>query len=191
MQYADDTELFVTDDESINQIFFELKCYKTATGAKVNVEKTEGLWPGSWKGRQDRPYNCKWTSGKVNVLGLWLGNQDTSGDIFNELYTKIKLNLAFWKGRNLSLIGRVRVINIYILSRLWYRTEIFSVPKNLLTEIEKDILHFIWKKKKHEINKQLLMSCEILGTFKGDYIGLEVFRADADMLKPKVVDPLY
>ena len=30
---------------------------------------------------------------------------------------------------------------------------------------------------------------EILGTFKGGYIGLEVFRAD--MLKPKVVDPFY
>ena len=50
--------------------------------------------------------------------------------------------------------------HLYILSRLWYRTEIFSVPKNLLTEIEKDILDFVWKKKKHEINKQLLMSCE-------------------------------
>ena len=39
MQYADDTELFVTDDESINHIFFELKFYETTTGAKVNVEK--------------------------------------------------------------------------------------------------------------------------------------------------------
>ena len=27
--------------------------------------------------------------------------------------------------------------------------------------------------------------------FKEDYIGLEVFRADADMLKLKVVDPFY
>ena len=91
MQSADDTELFVTDDESINQIFFELKCYETASGVKVNVEKTEGLWLGLWKGRLDRPYSCKWTSDQVKVLGLWLGNQDTSGDIFNELYTKIKL----------------------------------------------------------------------------------------------------
>ena len=32
---------------------------------------------------------------------------------------------------------------------------------------------------------------EILGTFKGGYIVLEVFRANADMLKPKVVDPFY
>ena len=165
------------------------------------------------------------------MSGLWLGNQEISGDIFNELYTKIKITLAFWKGRNLSLIGRVKVINIYILSRLWYRTEIFSVPKNLPTEIERDILDFVWNKKKQGINKQLLMSCEsngglqkvdiqskigaqhlswlakvlklhyddfnrkiadeILGIFKGYYIGLEVFRADADMLKPKVVDQFH
>ena len=97
------------------------------------------------------------------MSGLWLGNQDTSVDIFNELYTRIKIKLAFWKGRNLSLIVRVRVINIYILSRLWYRTEIFSVPKNLLTEIESDKLDFVWNKKKHEINKQLSMSCESNG----------------------------
>ena len=32
---------------------------------------------------------------------------------------------------------------------------------------------------------------EILGTSKGGYIRLEVFRADADMLKPKVVDPFF
>ena len=54
MQYADDTELFVTDDESINQIFFKLICYETATGAEVNVKKIEGFWRGSWKERQDR-----------------------------------------------------------------------------------------------------------------------------------------
>ena len=56
--------------EPINQIFFELKCYETATGAKVNVEKTDGLWLGSRKGRQYRLYNCKLTSDKVKVLGL-------------------------------------------------------------------------------------------------------------------------
>ena len=59
------------------------------------------------------------------------GQSNTSGDIFNELYTKIKIKLAFWKGRDLFLVGRVKVINIYILSRLWYRAEIFFVPKNL------------------------------------------------------------
>ena len=92
MQYADDTEPFATDDESINQIFFQLKCYETATGAKVSVEKPKGLWLSSWKGRQDRPY-CKWISDKVKVLELWMGNQDTSEDTY-ELHTKIKTKLA-------------------------------------------------------------------------------------------------
>ena len=32
-----------------------------------------------------------------------------------------------------------------------------------LKEIERDILDFVWNKKKHEINKQLLMSCESNG----------------------------
>ena len=39
MQYADDTELLVTDDESINQIFFELKCYEAGTGEKSMLKK--------------------------------------------------------------------------------------------------------------------------------------------------------
>ena len=53
MQYVDVTELFVTDDESINQIFFELKCYETATGTKVNVEKKQRAY-GLVHGKEDK-----------------------------------------------------------------------------------------------------------------------------------------
>ena len=52
MQYVDDTELFVTDDESINQILFELKRYETATRAKVNVEKQRAY--GLVHGKEDK-----------------------------------------------------------------------------------------------------------------------------------------
>ena len=31
--------------------------YEKATGVKINVEKTEGLWLGSWQKRTDRPFN--------------------------------------------------------------------------------------------------------------------------------------
>ena len=40
-------------------------------------------------------------------------------------------------------------------------------------------------------NSNRKIADEILGTLKGDYIELKVFRADADMLKPKVIDPFY
>ena len=45
MQYADDTKLFVTDDESINQIFFELKCHETESKCRKK-QRAYGLVHG-------------------------------------------------------------------------------------------------------------------------------------------------
>ena len=92
------------------------------------------------------------------ALGLWVRNTDTSELIFREQMSKVRNKLQFWRARGLSVIGRVRVVNVFVLSRLWYRTEIFSIPPTILKELEKDILDFIWANKKHEINKDLLMS---------------------------------
>ena len=44
LQYADDTEIFASTDESINEIFSIIDRYEKGTSAKINVEKTEGLW---------------------------------------------------------------------------------------------------------------------------------------------------
>ena len=49
LHYADDTEIFATTDESINEIFYIIDKFEKGTGAKINVEKTQGLWPGNWK----------------------------------------------------------------------------------------------------------------------------------------------
>ena len=43
LQYADDTEIFATTDESINKIFYIIDKYEKGTGAKIHVEQTEGL----------------------------------------------------------------------------------------------------------------------------------------------------
>ena len=41
LQYADDTKIFVTNDSSVKETFKELEKYEKATGAKINIEKTE------------------------------------------------------------------------------------------------------------------------------------------------------
>ena len=46
LQYSDDTQIVVTNDESIAEVFRQLKEYELATGAKVNIRKTEGLFIG-------------------------------------------------------------------------------------------------------------------------------------------------
>ena len=42
---------------SVNESFYIIDNYKKGTGAKINVEKTEGLWLGNRKKRTDRPFN--------------------------------------------------------------------------------------------------------------------------------------
>ena len=39
LQYADDTQIIVTNDKSINEVFQQLRLYEDATGAKVNVSQ--------------------------------------------------------------------------------------------------------------------------------------------------------
>ena len=84
LQYADDTQVIVKNDKSINEVFQQLRLFEDATGAKVNVQKTEGLFIGKWENRHDKPFDCKWTNDKVFTLGLWIGNKDTSEIIFTE-----------------------------------------------------------------------------------------------------------
>ena len=76
--------------------------------------------------------------------------------VFTEQLAKIKSKGSYWKPRKLSLIGRVCVANIFILSRLWYRAEIFSIPPHIFRELESYIAELVWNRKKHEVNKKLL-----------------------------------
>ena len=43
LQYADDTEIFATTEEFIEEIFKVIQKYEKGTAAKINVEKTEGF----------------------------------------------------------------------------------------------------------------------------------------------------
>ena len=78
LQYANDTQITVSDNSSTAEVFKQLRLYEEATGAKINIGKTEGLFMGKWNNRHDKPFDCKWTNDKVFALGLWIGNKDTA-----------------------------------------------------------------------------------------------------------------
>ena len=63
-QYADDTNPIISDDNSLNELFKELEINKKATGSKVNVAKTKGLWVRKSKNRADKPFNIDWQNEK-------------------------------------------------------------------------------------------------------------------------------
>ena len=148
-------------EDSIKELFSVIGKYERGTGTKINVEKPEGLWLGSWKQRTDEPFNLDWKNSNVKCLGIWIGNEDTTNENFIEQQSKVKNKLNFWKRAHLSLIGKIKVLNTFILSRLWYRTEFQNIPNDIEHSIHQDISDLIWGKKKHLISEAALkMSLE-------------------------------
>ena len=61
-QYADDTNLFISDIRSVKYILKLVNFYEKASGASLSKDKTFGMWLGRWRGCSEEPGGLKWTS---------------------------------------------------------------------------------------------------------------------------------
>jgi hypothetical protein len=126
------------------------------SGAKINLDKTEGLWLGSFKHRTDQPMGIHWTSGSVKVLGFYFGNGDLMEQNWKPVINKFKSILNLWMYRNLSMQGRTVVLNSLASSGIWYYSNILPMPKWVFTELNRTMLNFFWKNKKHHVRQDIL-----------------------------------
>ena len=94
----------------------------------------------------------KWTNTMVKCLGVFVGNNRkiAERESFVDLIEKMKTKIKFWKGKGISLKGKIRVTNVLILSKLWYVSKVKDIPRDLLKEINKLISDFIWERKLHQ-----------------------------------------
>ena len=67
-QYADDTSLILSSDDSIKAALETYDLYERASGSKLNRDKSKGLWLGSWRGQTDPPVDLAWSSFVVSCL---------------------------------------------------------------------------------------------------------------------------
>ena len=57
---ADDTTLGFSSVPGILAVFDVYSLYQRGSGVKLNYNKCEGLWLGSWNGRTDSPVSITW-----------------------------------------------------------------------------------------------------------------------------------
>ena len=72
-QYADDTTLILSTDDSIKAVFDIYSLFEKASGSRLNQSKSKGLWLGSWVGRVDPPVALDWSPSKLKILGIYVG----------------------------------------------------------------------------------------------------------------------
>ena len=71
LQYADDTTAVLSDTNSALALSQLLHSFHDLSVLKVNNNKTEGLWIGSLKDNQMKPFDIKWPNELIQGLGVF------------------------------------------------------------------------------------------------------------------------
>ena len=141
-QYADDTTLILDGTRSsIERSFVLLNIFAKLSGLKVNYEKTEALWIGSFKNRTDKPainQNITWSVRKVKSLGVWFSTSKEEAVVLNyqEKKEKISKILSCWLLRRLTLLGKVTVIKSLAASQLVFAIFAILSERNTSTSVQ-------------------------------------------------------
>ena len=162
-QFADDMDVAsLCTEKSIRNIFKELELFKWQSGFQLSYEKTTLYRIGSLKYSCARLYNLdevKWSNEDINVLGVTISHQDIVEKNYSMLVNKTKQVLNSWSNRNLSLLGKVQVVNTMVASQMVYKMMVLPMmPRNIIKNIENLIRSYIWSGKKSKISFSILQN---------------------------------
>ena len=158
-QYADDTTVFLKNPESMSHLLDLLEKFERCSGLKINHTKSEAMWLGKWKNREDTPFNVKWPKDSVNALGIYFSNSEKVSNKLN-FYEKLDVlekTLNNWKRRKLTLLGKINIVKSAGLSKLIYNSSVLPVPKNFCEQVNKITFNFIWDNKIAKIKKNTII----------------------------------
>ena len=143
LHYADDAIITITQNNCFKEVIKDLALYEEASGAKVNYDKTKGLWLGKWKNRTDTPLGIKWTNKNIKRLGVYVGNENPAKNTFEDIVSKVERSMNYWKQFGLCTLAKTRVIEIFHASRLWFAATFYPVPTSLVEKMHKAFLVYV------------------------------------------------
>ena len=71
--FADDTQIINKTEKYIEESFRILNIYEKASGAKMNLDKTVGMYLGKWRNKNSRFRDIKWSKKPIKALGVLHG----------------------------------------------------------------------------------------------------------------------
>ena len=176
-QYTDDTTTFIKGIPSLIQLFNIISLYEKGSGAKLNRSKTEAMWLGEWKTREDEPLGLTWVK-KMKILGVWFGVVPVVVDNWQSRLNKLEKSIDLWKARSLSLIGKRLVICVFGLSKFYYLAKVLTLPDWVTRKANQIIWTFLWGSKIQPVSRS---TCYCKITEGG--LGLISFSLKCDSLR--------
>ena len=169
-QFADDMDIFLMHQEnSLRQVISTLETFQKNSGFTVNYDKTQIYRIGSLRNSAAKLYVQKdlvWTNNTFAVLGIHV-NADTNLSIalnYGDIVNKVQSILITWRSRNLSLVGKVLIVNTLIASLFVYKMMVLpSMPEKMIKDVEELIERFIWNNRRPKIPLRRLQNAKLQG----------------------------
>ena len=152
IQYADNMNLFLSDDENLPLICKTMADTSFALGSLFNLNKTDVLVVGPPEHR-DAPHHgiseC-FTGGFILppglplcVLGAWVGSPNNAKDRWEQIYSHIKKIVRQWNAISASLLNCALLAKALLLSRCYYLLDCNGIPTKLLNQINSTVCRFV------------------------------------------------
>ena len=88
-QFADDTNLICSDLASADNALQILDDFGNISGLRLNKEKTQAMWLGTWADKKEKPLGLKLARGPIRFLGIHL-SYDKKGNNLHSFDRKFK-----------------------------------------------------------------------------------------------------
>lgn len=148
VQFADDTILI--GKPSWNNLWglkSILRSFELVSGLNVNFFKSKIIGinvSNSFLETASLFLHCRSESIPFKFLGIPVGANARRRGTWNPVIQKVRDRLASWKGRNLSIGGRVTLINSVLNSLPFYFFSFYKAPKVVIKELIRIQRDFLW-----------------------------------------------
>ena len=149
--YADDGTLTLKDDRSVARAFEVIQQYEAASGSKLNMEKTEGIYVGQQAGRTTGPVPITWKTDAITVLGTKMGNNMEQD--WQKQLDKLEKRFDAWKHRSLTILGKAVLIRTYAIATIVYLASIFPIPPNITVKAQRLCFQFLWQNRNELVSR--------------------------------------
>ena len=156
-QYADDTVLFINNStRSLKGALFELNTFSKFSGLNLNIEKTLCLPIGVDEQQySSENFGFKWVR-QMKVLGITFAanNERITQTNMEPKLIQMKKEIAQWRRRNLTPLGKITVIKSLLLSKKVHILTALPSPSCIeLKELESIFFAFLWGSKRDPIKR--------------------------------------
>lgn len=169
--YADDITVIIKNQKELDRVNEHFRFYEEVSGAKLNNDKTEGVWFGK---SERRPAINIQEKDEMKVLGLYITNQNCYEKNWGKKEGEVKEELLKWENKTNNYKTRIELVKIFMLSKLLFLAAIFPPKDQTIKKINKMAVNFIWGTTREVTKREWLYKSKVDGGLGAMDIGIKV-----------------